>query len=181
MNIKYFKEIKTFDELKKAYRDLMKKWHPDLNPNNQEEATKISKEINAEFEYLFNKLPNERINKKGIKFESKKEFKTPKEYMDIINKIIIYPNIQIDIIGSWLWVSGETKPIKEILKELNFKWHDVRKCWYLKFTYTKSTLCNLNFDELQNLYGGQRFNTKKDEKENKILTNNKNMSFAVTL
>lgn len=87
----------------------------------------------------------------------------------------------MNIIGSWLWVSGETKPIKEILKELNFKWHDVRKCWYLKFTYTKSTLCNLNFDELQNLYGGQRFNTKKDEKENKILTNNKNMSFAVTL
>ena len=101
--------------------------------------------------------------------------------MDIINKIIIYPNIQIDIIGSWLWVSGETKPIKEILKELNFKWHDVRKCWYLKFTYTKSTLCNLNFDELKEMYDGQRFNTKKDEKENKILTNNKNMSFAVTL
>ena len=58
----------------KERQRLLKKWHPDLNPKNQEEATKISKEINAEFEYLFNKLPNKRINKEGVKFESKKEF-----------------------------------------------------------------------------------------------------------
>lgn len=179
MNIKYFKNVNNFDELKKTYRDLMKKWHPDLNLNNLDEATRISKEINAEFEFLFNKVKNERINKEGVKFESKKEFKTPKEYMNIINKLIIFPDIQIDIIGNWIWVSGETKPIKEILKSLNFKWHDVRKCWYLKFTTFKSTLCNLNFDELQEMYGGQRFNTKKEQK--KELKDNQNMSFAVTL
>lgn len=182
MKIQYFENVNTYDELKKAYRDLMKKFHPDLNSGREKECTEICKEINAEFEYLFKILPNQRVNKEGEFYEAKREFETPQEFMEIINKLIKYPNIQIDVIGSWLWVSGNTKPIKEILKEMKFKWHDVRKCWYLKFTKTKSTLCDLNFDELQNLFGGTRYNTTK-EKENKksVLDNKQNLSFAVSL
>lgn len=57
MRIKFFKEskIETLEDLKKQYRSLMLKWHPDRNLNNQEEATSNSKIINNEYEYLFNK------------------------------------------------------------------------------------------------------------------------------
>lgn len=166
MKIKWFENVKTYDELKKAYRDLMKKYHPDLNPDKQEECTEIAKEINKEFEYLFEKLPNQRKNKDGEYYETKKEFETPSEFMNIINKLIKYPNLKIDIIGSWLWVSGETKPLKELLKELNFKWHSVRLSWYLKFTKTKSTLSTLSFDELKDIYGGDTMYTKSENNAN---------------
>lgn len=172
MKIQYFKDVKTFDELKRAYRDLMKKYHPDLNPGKEKECTEIAKVINNEFEYLFKVLPNERVNAEGKTYEAHKEFKTPKQYMDIINQFIRFNNIQIDIIGSWIWISGDTKPIKEVLKEFNFKWHSVRLCWYLKFTTRKSELCNLNLDELQEKFGGERFNTNKE--------NNKISSLAVS-
>jgi len=39
-------------ELKKAYRRLALKWHPDKNPDNQEDATKRFKEINEAYEVL---------------------------------------------------------------------------------------------------------------------------------
>lgn len=175
MKILYFQNVKTFDELKKAYRDLMKKYHPDLNKGKEKECTEIAKVINNEFEYLFKILPNQRKNKNNEFYETKKEFETPQEYMDIITKIIIFKDIQIDIIGSWIWVSGNTKPIKEILKELKFKWHSVRQMWYLNFSKHKSTLCDLTIDELKDIYGSTSFSSKEKEK------NTKNLSLAATL
>lgn len=44
----------TDDELKKAYRKLAKKWHPDANPDNKKEAEEKFKEISEAYEILSN-------------------------------------------------------------------------------------------------------------------------------
>ena len=43
----------TDDEIKRAYRRLAKKYHPDLNPGNQEAAQKMQ-EVNAAYEQIKN-------------------------------------------------------------------------------------------------------------------------------
>ena len=42
------------DEIKKAYRRLAKKWHPDANPDNRKEAEEKFKEIGEAYEVLSN-------------------------------------------------------------------------------------------------------------------------------
>lgn len=42
----------TEDDLKKAYRKLARKYHPDLNPDNREEAERKIKEVNEAYEVL---------------------------------------------------------------------------------------------------------------------------------
>ena len=43
---------------------------------------------------------------------------------------IISESTELKLDRDWCWVSGDTKPIKEDLKELGFRWSPRRKQWY---------------------------------------------------
>ena len=40
------------------------------------------------------------------------------------------PDLDCEICGSWLWISGDTKPHKERLKELGCRWSKRKQKWY---------------------------------------------------
>ena len=42
----------TAEQIKKRYRELMFKWHPDKNPDDIAKATAMAKKINAAYSYL---------------------------------------------------------------------------------------------------------------------------------
>ena len=52
------------DEIKKAYRSLAKKYHPDLNPGNAEAAEKL-KEVNQAFSVLSDKTKKQNYDQYG--------------------------------------------------------------------------------------------------------------------
>ena len=52
-------------DIKKAYRKLALKWHPDKNPNCQDEATKRFKEISEAYEVLSNERKRSVYDKYG--------------------------------------------------------------------------------------------------------------------
>ncbi|MCD6432674.1 MAG: J domain-containing protein [Sulfurimonas sp.] len=46
------RETSTLKEIKLSYKNLMKKWHPDKHPQNEEKATKMSMAINEAYEII---------------------------------------------------------------------------------------------------------------------------------
>ena len=56
----------TDDELKKAFRKLAKKYHPDANPDNKEEAEKKFKEVNEAYETLSDKQKRQMYDQFGF-------------------------------------------------------------------------------------------------------------------
>jgi hypothetical protein len=40
--------------------------------------------------------------------------------------------VSVERIGDWLWVSGDTKSIRDELKVLGFHWGSKKKAWYFK-------------------------------------------------
>lgn len=58
MGVDYYKILQVDksakdDDLKKAYRKLAMKWHPDKNPNNKKEAESKFKQISEAYEVKF--------------------------------------------------------------------------------------------------------------------------------
>ena len=56
----------TDDEIKKAYRKLAKKYHPDANPDNKEESEKKFKEVNEAYETLSDKQKRQMYDQFGF-------------------------------------------------------------------------------------------------------------------
>lgn len=117
----YFAGIRTVEELRKQYRELLKKYHPD-NAGGSVEATQ---KINAEYDRIFADLSK----KEGSDKESctEQENAADEAFREVLEKIINY-DIDIQIIGDWIWCFN-SYPYRNQLKELNFRYAPRKRAW----------------------------------------------------
>lgn len=159
--MKYFENVKTLEDLKKEYKKIVLKLHPDVNK--ETDTTEAFKEMQNEYEAMFNKVKNQHMNAQGDMYTKETE-ETVNEYRDIINKIIFFQDCTIEIIGNWIWVSGNTKNYKEALKELKFRWAPNKKAWsYHNGTYRKQTKKQYSLEDLRNSFESTKINNKQME------------------
>ena len=156
--MKYFKKnYETAEEVKKDYLEFVKKNHPD---NGGDEET--FKEIQNEYIEIYEIYKNIHKNKNGEKYETKNDSEDLKKYKKIIDEIVTIDGIDIDIIGSWLWVSGRTYEHKEKLKKIGLKYSAHKKAWYYhEGTYKKKTAETGDLDDLKKRWGYQNIKETK--------------------
>ena len=150
-NYTYFRPApQTAEEVKKMYRALAQIHHPDNGGSNEAMAI-----INNEYSELFDKLKDIHTNAQGETY-TKQTSETPEQFINIINQLIRFENILIEIIGSFIWVSGETKPYKDTIKEMGFRWSQNKQSWYLAPEgYKRRNHRNYSMDEIRGMYGSQ--------------------------
>jgi len=155
--MKYFKGINKLEELKRTYKKLAKKYHPDLqrDEKEREKSTKIMAEINAEYEELTKKLG------KGNKQDQ--------EEMDLFKKIIdniIHLPLEIEICGCWIWVSGNTFPYKDKLNESGLRWAPKKKMWYWKPEGDRRRRrSEMSIEDIRRKYGSLKIKTVSEEEK----------------
>lgn len=161
----YFKNVNTLEGLRKQYKELLKQYHPD-NANGSTEATQ---EINAEYDRLFKVLKDKHESKQtstdGTKADfnaNKYDYEADEKLREVLQKIINFTNINIEIVGCWLWVDGDTYPYRNDLKEIGFKWASEKKKWYFHTDpFRKRSKRKLSMDDIRNLYGSTEVQTEQ--------------------
>lgn len=150
--MKYLNGIKTLEELKKAYYKLAMKLHPDRGGDVEE-----MKVLNNEYDAWFKRVSHIHTNKAGETYEKKTEEK-PSEFKSIIDELMKMHGITIEVIGCFIWVSGDTKPNKDKLKEMKFKWHKEKECWYKSPSwYRKYNNNRYSMDEIRSMFGSKYY------------------------
>lgn len=150
--MKWFNNPSTLEDLKKQYKRLAMQHHPDRGGN-----TSDMQEINNEYDILFQRLKNVHEAANGATYTTAGESsEKASDYRDLINMLINLEGIKIEICGSWLWISGDTRPHKETLKRLKFRWSQSKHAWYYHSSpYHKRSSRNLTLDEIRELYGSE--------------------------
>jgi len=126
--INYFKGCITPEQIKETYRELAFTFHPDKGGD-----LEIMKMINAQYHDLLK-------GRNGLKsfttdnqeYTYKYDESIEQAVIDKINEFIsrALPNIDLLLIGNWLWITGSTKEVKDHLKAMGFKWHRDKACWF---------------------------------------------------
>ena len=145
--MKYFNNCKTLDEVKTLYRELAKEHHPDMGGD-----TATMQEINKEYAFACafiakgSGMTDEQIDQ---------EIKLSEEYREKIEKIIHLPGIVIELVGNWIWVTGETKPVKETLKNAGFVFASKKVAWFYRNEAFKVRGNGAPLEKIRAKYGSQ--------------------------
>jgi len=153
--MKWFKDVHTLDELRTMYRKLALLHHPDRGG-----STADMQEINNEYDILSKRL----INSNTTFSEGRKSWEefVSSEIRNKLIDIIFLEDIIIEIIGSWIWVTGNTKAVKEQLKSYGFKFSPNKLAWYWQSgDYHKLSKKQFSLDDLRVMFGSDEVETQR--------------------
>jgi hypothetical protein len=148
----YFKECKTIEEVKTRYKTLAKQFHPDLGGN-----TALMQALNSEYALACSQiLKGEDLSAE----DTAEQVRLSEEYRKVIEQIINLEGIKIEVVGNWIWVTGNTKPIKKQLKDAGLFFASKKVAWYYRAEEFKTTGSKKSLDEIRAKYGSETVNRR---------------------
>ncbi len=155
--MKYFNTCKTLDEVKALYKQLAKQYHPDCGGD-----TATMQAINIEYKYACAQaIKGENLNAQ----ETDEKINLSEEYRTIIEQLIALPNIIIELVGNWIWVTGNTFPVKGRLKAAGLFFASKKLAWYYRAEEYKTKGGKKTLDQIRRKYGSETIHQHKQTKE----------------
>lgn len=139
----------TLELVKKAYKKLSFKYHPDRTGNSDE----MMKLINAAFALISGNA--HRLSEGFTHDEDAYDYGA--QFCDALDMLKTLDGLELEIIGNWIWITGDTRPHKDALKTAGCRWAPKKKCWYFR---PEEHRCLYNrrshsMDEIRDMHGSK--------------------------
>lgn len=158
----WFQGCNGLDEIKQRYRELALAWHPDREGGD----TATMQDINNEYQTI---IKNAFFDFSDPK--SKQEEEEAIKYPDIIQKLVVIDDILIEVVGTWIWVSGypysrASYPHRFEIAAAGLKWSKNREKWYYHPEddgWKRRGKNDMTMDEIRAKYGSKVIRKGKDK------------------
>ena len=119
MKPNFFINCTSIEDVKQLYKKLAMLYHPDKGGD-----TLTMQQINAEYQQI--------LKDKSFSFDNEEQEKDFIIYPEVISKLIVLDQVLIELIGSWIWVSGNTYKHRETLKNAGLFFAPKKVMWYYR-------------------------------------------------
>lgn len=154
--MKYFTTCTTLEALKKEYRRLCMIHHPDRGGD---AATMAA--INNEYDEAFHRLQHQHRTTEASDSTTAEAEEVPEEFRAVISRLVVLAGIDVEICGSWIWVTGATYPNREALKAAGCRYSKNKVAWYWHPAGEHSrSRKQLSLDEIRQLHGSEKIKTR---------------------
>lgn len=128
---------------KSAYKEACKKYHPDLNPAGEE----MMKAVNQAYGVLRDFTGSVETVNAGY----------GELLNSALNAVFGLSGVVTEVCGAWVWLTGNTRIHKELLKEAGYKWASKKKAWYFRpEDYRSKSKGNKSLEEIREKYGSYK-------------------------
>lgn len=146
--MRFFNDCVTLEEVKAAYKKLAKQYHPDCGGD-----TATMQAINTEYAFACVKiLKGENLTDE----EADEQIRLSEEYREVIEQIIHLAGIVIEVVGNWIWVTGNTYPVRKQLKDAGLFFASKKVAWYYRAEEHRSRGSGKTLDEIRAKYGSEK-------------------------
>lgn len=147
----FFSGCVTIEDIKFLYKTLVKQHHPDLGGD-----TATMQEINGQYQIAL-KRHDKLEDNEGHTYYYNEEVETAVgvKLAELLKVVGDESGCQLYLVGKWIWVHGDTKTIKDQLKEAGCRWAPKHTKWYWRHESSRSFGKGGEFEDIAKRYGMQ--------------------------
>ena len=151
MKKNYFEGLKTLADIKAAYKRLVKVHHPDVGGD-----TATMQEINAQYSAAVDWIAHHGEGREKAAAAAE----VPEEYAAAVAAVVNLAGLDVELVGSWIWITGNTYIYRETIKAAGYKWASKKRAWYW---HPEGAGCSRggkkSLAEIREKYGSEKLST----------------------
>lgn len=162
---KYFAGCKSLNDIKQIYRRLAMEHHPDKG-GSADIFRAVTDEYNAATRYFAKYGPmndaGQHDQEQTTEAQESAIFEND-AYRAALDAVINIEGIIIEVVGSWIWITGTTYPHRAKFSAAGYIFAGAKKAWYFRTEENRTTRSKkgTTLDDIRNKYGSERVNNYK--------------------